>query len=106
MADAQLGVQTGYVGWSSVFLNRKAEYKPFATQGIYRYVRQPIYISFALVLWLSSTWTPDLLVLALAWTGYCIVGSTIKEKRFIHLQLTYTITKYFFFYNITYDMSN
>lgn len=83
MSDAQLGVQTGYVGWNSVFLNRKAEYKPFATRGLYRHVRQPIYISFALVLWLSSTWTPDLLVLASAWTGYCIVGSALKEKRFL-----------------------
>lgn len=83
MADAQLGVQTGYVGWSSVFFNRKAEYKPFATKGIYRYVRQPIYISFALILWLTSTVTPDLLVLAIAWSAYCVVGAAIKEKRFI-----------------------
>lgn len=83
MWDAQLGVQTGYAGWSSVFFNRKAEYKPFATKGIYRYVRQPIYISFALILWLTSTVTPDLLVLAIAWSAYCVVGAAIKEKRFL-----------------------
>lgn len=83
MADSQLGVQTGYVGWSSVFLNRKATYKPFATRGLYRFVRQPIYISFALTLWLTSTLTPDLFVLATAWTGYCVVGAALKEKRFI-----------------------
>ncbi|MDZ8119716.1 FAD-dependent monooxygenase [Pontiella agarivorans] len=83
MWDAQLGVQTGYVGWSSVFLNRKATYKPFATQGLYRYVRQPIYISFALLLWLAAVWTPDQLVLAVTWTGYCVVGAVIKEKRFL-----------------------
>ncbi|MDF7806738.1 FAD-dependent monooxygenase [Pontiellaceae bacterium B12219] len=83
MSDAQLGVQTGYVGWSSVFLNRKATYKPFATKGLYKYVRQPIYISFALLLWLTATWTPDQLVLALTWTGYCVVGAALKEKRFL-----------------------
>ncbi|MDF7799365.1 FAD-dependent monooxygenase [Pontiellaceae bacterium B1224] len=83
MSDAQLGVQTGYVGWSSVFLNRKATYKPFATRGLYKVVRQPIYISFALLLWLTATWTPDQLVLAVAWTGYCVVGAAIKEKRFL-----------------------
>lgn len=83
MADSQLGVQTGYVGWSSVFLNRKAIYKPFATRGLYRFVRQPIYISFALTLWVTSTLTPDLFVLATAWTGYCVVGSALKEKRFL-----------------------
>ncbi len=83
MADAQLGVQTGYVGWSSVFLNRKAVYKPFATHGLYRFVRQPIYISFALTLWLTSTLTPDQFVLAAAWTGYCVAGAALKEKRFL-----------------------
>ena len=83
MADAQLGVQTGYIGWSSVFLNRKAVYKPFATQGLYRHVRQPIYISFSLLLWLTTAWTPDQLVLAVLWTGYCVVGAALKERRFI-----------------------
>ncbi len=83
MADAQLGIQTGYIGWSSVFFNRKAEYKPFATQGLYRHVRQPIYISFALLLWLTSVWTPDQLVLAVSWTAYCVIGAALKERRFL-----------------------
>lgn len=83
MADAQLGIQTGYIGWSSVFFNRKAVCKPFATQGLYRHVRQPIYISFALLLWLSAVWTPGRLLLAAGWTAYCIIGSAIKERRFV-----------------------
>ncbi len=83
MADAQLDLQLGLVGWWAVFRNRKAVYKPFATQGLYKHVRQPIYISFALLLWLTTTWTPDQLVLALAWTGYCVVGAILKERRFI-----------------------
>lgn len=82
MADAQLDLQLGLVGWWAVFRNRKAVYKPFATKGLYRFVRQPIYISFALLLWLTTVWTPDQLVLAVAWTGYCIVGALLKEKRF------------------------
>jgi len=83
MSDAQLDLQLGLVGWWAVFRNRKAVYKPFATHGIYRFVRQPIYISFALLLWLTSCWTPDQLVLAMAWTGYCVVGAWFKEQRFI-----------------------
>lgn len=83
MADAQLSLQLGLVGWWAVFRNRKALYEPFSTRGLYRYVRQPIYISFALLLWLTSAWTPDQLVLAVAWTGYCVVGSALKEMRFI-----------------------
>jgi protein-S-isoprenylcysteine O-methyltransferase Ste14 len=83
MAQSQITVQTGYIGWSSVFFNRKATYNPFSTSGLYRYVRQPIYISFTLVLWLTATMTPDLFVLASGWTAYCIIGSALKEKRFI-----------------------
>ncbi|MBN2163247.1 MAG: FAD-dependent monooxygenase [Pontiellaceae bacterium] len=83
MADAQLDLQLGLVGWWAVFRNRKAVYKPFATRGLYRFVRQPIYISFAILLWLTTAWTPDQLVLALAWTAYCVVGAALKEKRFI-----------------------
>lgn len=82
MAQSQITVQTGYIGWSSVFLNRKATYNPFSTTGLYRHVRQPIYISFTLLLWLTATMTPDLFILAVAWSAYCIIGSALKEKRF------------------------
>ena len=83
MADAQLSLQTGFIGWSAVFRNRAPTYKPFATKGVYRHVRQPIYVSFALVLWLSSAWTPDQLLLAVLWTSYCVAGSALKEKRYL-----------------------
>lgn len=83
MAQSQISVQTGYIGWSSVFFNRKATYNPFSTTGLYRHVRQPIYISFTLVLWLTGTMTPDLFALATGWIVYCVVGSHLKEKRFL-----------------------
>jgi len=83
MAQSQITVQTGYIGWSSVFFNRKPTYNPFSTTGLYRHVRQPIYISFTLILWLTATMTPDLFILATGWTAYCIIGSALKEKRFV-----------------------
>ncbi len=83
MADAQLDFQLGLVGWWAVVRNRKAVYRPFSTRGLYRHVRQPIYISFALLLWLTSAWTPDQLVLALGWTAYCVAGAALKERRFL-----------------------
>jgi len=83
MSDAQLDLQLGLVGWWAVFRNRKAVYKPFSTRGLYRFVRQPIYISFAMLLWLTTAWTPDQLILAVAWTTYCIAGAILKERRFI-----------------------
>jgi protein-S-isoprenylcysteine O-methyltransferase Ste14 len=83
MSDAQLSLQTGFLGWSAVFRNRAPRYRPFPTQGVYRYVRQPIYISFSLIMWMTSVWTPDQLVLATLWTGYCIAGSALKERRYV-----------------------
>jgi protein-S-isoprenylcysteine O-methyltransferase Ste14 len=28
-------------------------------------------------------WTPDRLVLAILWTGYCVVGPRWKERRYL-----------------------
>ncbi len=84
MLDAQLSLQTGYLGWGSIFRNRVPEYSQFSTCGMYAFLRQPIYLSFGLILWLSSTWTPDQLALAILWTFYCVIGSRLKEKRYLN----------------------
>lgn len=82
MADAGLGVQTGFLGWSSVARNRVPQYAPFRPRGTFRMVRQPIYVAFAMTLWLAPVWTPDRLVLALGWTAYCVLGPLLKERRY------------------------
>jgi 2-polyprenyl-6-hydroxyphenyl methylase/3-demethylubiquinone-9 3-methyltransferase len=50
--------------------------------GLFRIVRQPIYVAFSLTLWTVPTWTPDQLAVALALTTYCLVGPLFKEQRF------------------------
>jgi 2-polyprenyl-6-hydroxyphenyl methylase/3-demethylubiquinone-9 3-methyltransferase len=52
------------------------------TTGLFRIVRQPIYVAFALTLWTVPTWTPDQLTVALVLTLYCLAGPLLKEKRF------------------------
>ena len=52
------------------------------TTGLFRIVRQPIYVAFALTLWTVPTWTPDQLAVALVLTTYCLVGPLLKERRF------------------------
>jgi protein-S-isoprenylcysteine O-methyltransferase Ste14 len=52
------------------------------TQGMFRLIRQPIYIAFALTLWTVPVWTPDQLVLALLYTAYCLFAPRLKERRF------------------------
>ncbi|QIF02347.1 FAD-dependent monooxygenase [Roseimicrobium sp. ORNL1] len=82
MHDAGMDVQTGSLGWRSVWRNEAVVYKPFARSGTFRLVRQPIYLSFALILWTAPVWTLDHLLAALLWTGYCIAAPVLKEKRY------------------------
>jgi protein-S-isoprenylcysteine O-methyltransferase Ste14 len=82
MVDAGLGLQTGSLGWVALLRGRKAVYPPMPITGLFRFTRQPIYVSFTLTLWTVPTWTPDQLVLALTLTGYCLVAPLLKEARF------------------------
>jgi protein-S-isoprenylcysteine O-methyltransferase Ste14 len=45
-------------------------------------IRQPIYVAFALTLWTVPVWTPDQMVLAVSYTGYCLLAPRLKERRF------------------------
>lgn len=52
------------------------------TQGLFRLIRQPISVAFALTLWTPPVWTPDQLALALCLTAYCLLAPRLKERRF------------------------
>ena len=81
MADAGLPLQTGFLGWASIVRDRKPVYGSFPERGTFRYLRQPIYLAFALTLWTGPVWNADHLLLAIAWTLYCIAGPVLKERR-------------------------
>ena len=83
MADSGLGLQTGALGWLAVWQNRRPEFPGYAMRGLYRFSRQPIYVAFTLILWTAPIWTLDHLLIALLWTGYCLVGPIFKERRFL-----------------------
>ena len=80
--DAGITLQTGWLGWWSVFRNRPPAYPGMPARGLFRFCRQPIYLAFALTLWTVPTWTPDQLLLALTLTAYCLIGPLFKEARF------------------------
>ena len=52
------------------------------TKGMFRLIRQPIYIAVAFTLWTVPVWTPDQLVLAVFYTAYCLFAPRLKERRF------------------------
>lgn len=53
--------------------------------GLFRLIRQPIYLAFALTTWTVPVWTPDQLLLALNLTLYCALAPLAKERRFKRL---------------------
>ncbi|MEL6283951.1 MAG: isoprenylcysteine carboxylmethyltransferase family protein [Pseudomonadota bacterium] len=85
MLDAGIELQSGLLGWWAVLRGVAPRYPDMPTTGLFRYTRQPIYVTFALTLWTVPVWTPDQLAVAITLTGYCLVGPLFKERRFQRL---------------------
>jgi protein-S-isoprenylcysteine O-methyltransferase Ste14 len=83
IVDAGFPLQTGLLGWWAVVRGRKPVYPPMPHRGLFRLVRQPIYVAFAMTLWTVPTWTPDQLAVAITLTLYCLLGPLFKEARFL-----------------------
>ena len=79
--DAGVEVQSGLLGWMSLLRGVKPQYPPMPTTGLFTFVRQPIYVAFALTTWAVPTWTPDQLMVAVTLTIHCVVGPAFKERR-------------------------
>ena len=81
--DAGAEVQSGALGWMSLMAKIKPVFPDMPTAGLFRVVRQPIYVAFALTLWTVPVWTPDQLALAVCYTAYCLFAPRLKEQRFL-----------------------
>ena len=80
--DAGAEVQSGALGWMSLLARIKPRFPDMPTRGVFRLIRQPIYVAFALTLWTVPVWTPDQLALAISYTAYCLLAPRLKERRF------------------------
>jgi methanethiol S-methyltransferase len=80
--DAGPEVQSGSLGWLSLMQNKKPVFPDMPETGLFRIIRQPIYLAFALTLWTVPVWTPDQFALAVTYTTYCLVAPLLKERRF------------------------
>ncbi|MEM9912754.1 MAG: isoprenylcysteine carboxylmethyltransferase family protein [Pseudomonadota bacterium] len=83
--DAGAEVQSGALGWMSLMQKIKPVFPGMPTTGLFRFIRQPIYLSFALTLWTVPVWTPDQMMLAVSLTAYCLLAPRRKERRFERL---------------------
>jgi protein-S-isoprenylcysteine O-methyltransferase Ste14 len=81
--DAGAEVQSGALGWMSLLARISPVFPDMPTNGLFRLIRQPIYVAFTLTLWTPPIWTPDQLVLAISLTAYCLLAPRLKERRFV-----------------------
>ncbi|MEO1723846.1 MAG: isoprenylcysteine carboxylmethyltransferase family protein [Pseudomonadota bacterium] len=79
--DAGAEVQSGLLGWLSLWRGVKPVFPPMPVTGLFRHIRHPIYLAFALTTWAVPVWTPDQLLLAVVLTAYCAFGPHLKERR-------------------------
>ncbi|MEM6904763.1 MAG: isoprenylcysteine carboxylmethyltransferase family protein [Pseudomonadota bacterium] len=80
--DAGAEVQSGALGWMSLMARIRPVFPDMPTEGLFRVIRQPIYVAFALTLWTVPVWTPDQLAIAISYTAYCLAAPRLKERRF------------------------
>jgi protein-S-isoprenylcysteine O-methyltransferase Ste14 len=80
--DAGAEVQSGALGWMSLLGRLRLRFPEMPTLGLFRLIRHPIYLAFALTLWTVPVWTPDQLALAISYTAYCLLAPRLKERRF------------------------
>ncbi|MEM9050241.1 MAG: isoprenylcysteine carboxylmethyltransferase family protein [Pseudomonadota bacterium] len=80
--DAGAEVQSGALGWMSLMARIRPVFPDMPQAGLFRLIRQPIYVAFALTLWTVPVWTPDQLALASSYTAYCLLAPRLKERRF------------------------
>ena len=80
--DAGAEVQSGALGWMSLMAKIRPVFPDMPTEGLFRIIRQPIYVAFAMTLWTVPVWTPDQLSLAVCYTLYCFFAPRLKERRF------------------------
>ena len=81
--QAGLSVQTGALGWVSVFRNINVKYPNMSNFGLFRIIRHPIYFSFSIILWASPYFTVDKIIVAIIYTIYCVSAPHFKERRFV-----------------------
>jgi len=58
---------------------------PFATPGIYRYVRHPLYVGWIIAFWATPSMSVGHLLLAASMTVYMLIASPFEERDLVEV---------------------
>jgi methanethiol S-methyltransferase len=78
-----MGYQTGLTPFWYWMTRQKPPVRQMVTQGAFKYMRHPVYMSFLGLIWFTPTMTADHAVLTTIWTIYIYAGSYFKDRRLI-----------------------
>lgn len=79
------GWQTGLTPFLAWRAGRSDPPRRLERRSLHRWMRHPIYLSFAAVAWMVPVMSADHLILAIGFTAYAGVGSWAKDRRLARL---------------------
>lgn len=80
-------LQTGaleFLGLRQILTPPQQSESGLVINGLYRWVRHPLYFAGLLFIWLTPVMTTSLLALNIGLTSYIYIGSIFEERRLIH----------------------
>jgi methanethiol S-methyltransferase len=74
---------TSFIGLSQLLLPEDTSPPRLVTDGLYRYVRHPLYTCGLVIIWLTPIMTWNLLALIIGLTGYILIGAYFEERKLL-----------------------
>jgi protein-S-isoprenylcysteine O-methyltransferase Ste14 len=74
---------TSFLGLRQAFLPEDTTPPRLVTDGLYRYVRHPLYTAGLLFIWLIPVMTWNLLALIIGLTAYIFIGAFFEERKLL-----------------------
>ena len=78
-------VQTGSLGWISMFLSEKPKFPPMPVNGLFKLIRQPIYSFILYSIMVITNYDARFIFFGFFYSLYCYFSPLLKEKRFTKL---------------------
>jgi protein-S-isoprenylcysteine O-methyltransferase Ste14 len=73
-----------FMGLRQIMTGTDDEHPIMITNGLYNWVRHPLYTCVLLLIWLMPVMTVNMLTIFILFTIYLIVGARLEEKRLVH----------------------